>query len=136
MKRGTKLGLILGGSILVLAAVVIIGAAAFFLSRVSSGTERARATFKKQTAETVGTITNVSVTTSMRVYTYTYVVNGASYSGTYMVSRPKVDNNYRDKEGMKGKVCYDPSDPNSSDFQFADVFNSNGEKIVCGGTSP
>src|SRR6185436_9245718 len=99
MKPGTKLGLIFGGAILVLAFVVIIAGAAFFLSSVSSGTKRAREDFKKRTAETVGTITNVSLSSSSRVYTYTYSVNGVSYSGTYLGVRTKVDNNYRDKVG-------------------------------------
>lgn len=47
----------------------------------------------------------------------------------------KVENNYEEDVGRKVKVCYNPSDPNSSDFRFSDVYTSSGEKIVCGGTS-
>lgn len=136
MKSGTKFGLIFGGAILALGLVFIMATVAFSLLRMSSGTKQARETFKKRTGETVGTITNVSLSSSSRVYTYTYVVNGVSYSGTYLGVRTKADNNYRDREGMKVRVCYDPSDPSSSDFQFSDVYTSKGEKIVCGGVVP
>jgi len=134
MKTGTKLGLILGGSLLVVGFVVIAAIVGFTLFSMSSGTQRARELYKKRTAETEGAITNVSLSSASKIYTFKYVVNGVSYSGTWMTSRNKIENNYEKDIGRKGRICYDPSDPNSSNFTFSDLY-SNGERTNCGGTS-
>lgn len=135
MQPGTKFGLIIGGSILVLGFAGMIAIVSFTLFGVSSGTERARELFKKRTAETVGTITNVSLSTASKEYTYKYDVNGVTYHGTYQGVRSKVEKDYDKVVGKKITVCYDPSDPTSSDYLPSDVYISKGEKIVCGGTS-
>jgi hypothetical protein len=118
MKLGTKLGLIFGGIIFLFGLVILIAFVGFTLFGLSSATERSRAIYKKQTAETVGTITNVSLSSLGKIYTYKYVVNGVSYSATYTTSRSRIENDYERDVGRKGTVCYDPSDPHSSDFYY------------------
>lgn len=134
MKTGTKLFLIFGGIVLLI-IVSTVGYMALVMLGLNPGTTKSRELHKKRTAETVGTITNVSLNTSSKEYTYTYVVNGVSYTATYTSGRSKVEDNYRDRVGKKGQVCYDPSDPSSSDFWNHEYFLDKGNKIVCGGTS-
>jgi hypothetical protein len=131
MKPGTKLGLILGGSILVLGFVLIIATVGFTLLSMSVGTEHERELYKKRTAETEGIITNVSFKTSYKEYTYKYVVNGVSYSASYSGSSSRVEN--KKDVGKKGLVCYDPSDPSSSAFYHFE-FMKQGERKKCGGS--
>lgn len=135
MKTGTKIGLAFGGIALVLGFVFFIAFLGYAFFGISSGIEKSRESYKKQTAETAGTITNVRLNTSTKEYSYTYVVNGVSYSGVYQGGRSKVETNYNEKVGTKGLVCYDPSDPNSSSLYFSEFILSGdkkGEKFVCG----
>ena len=135
MKTGTKIGLILGGTLLVLGFAVIAAVVGFTIFSASSGTQRAREDFKKQTAGTDGTITNVSLSSASKIYTYKYVVNGVSYTGEWMTTRSKIENNYLKDIGRKGMVCYDPSAPGNSDFYYSDLYEygaKKGQKMVCG----
>lgn len=135
MKTGTKLGLILGGALLVIGFVVIAAGVAFTVFSVSSGTQRARELYKKRTGQTDGKITNVSLTTASKIYTFKYEINGTPYSGTQFGVRSKVENNYEKDVGKKVTVCYDPSDPSSSDFSWSEFYeygDKKGEKMICG----
>jgi hypothetical protein len=135
MKSETKLGLILGGILLVLGLAVSSVMVGFMLFRTSSATQKARADFKKQTAETVGSVTNVSLSSMSKTFTYKFDVNGTTYSGEWSTTRNKVEENYREKVGKKGIVCYDPSDPNNSDFYYSEFYeygSKKGERMVCG----
>ncbi len=137
MKKGTKIGLILGGVLLVVGFVSIAAVIAFTMFGMSAGTRRAREDFKKRTGQADGTITNVSLTTSSKLYTYKFAVNGVSYNGTYYGVRTKVETNYDKDVGRSGMVCYDPSNPNSSEFYFSAFYESGerkGERMTCGGS--
>lgn len=138
MKSGTKIFLIFGGifgGLVLLMIIVVVGFMGSKMLGLDSATARSRENYKKQTSETVGTITDVSLSSMSKTYTYTYIVNGTTYSRTYSASRNKVENNPREKVGKKGQVCYDPSDPSSSGFWNHEVFLDQGNKVTCGGTS-
>jgi hypothetical protein len=134
MKTGTKAMLIFGGAAFALALVSIIGVLAFTYFRVSRGTEKMRADYRKQTAAAVGTITNASLNTSNKEYTFQYVVNGVTYTGITTSGRTKTeDNSYRKLVGKKATVCYDPNDPNNSDFKLLEVLSPEDGKQKCFG---
>lgn len=74
---------------------------------------------KKQTAETVGTVYDASENFNHDssgggsiscVLRYEYTVNGKSYTGS--------NSSCAIRKGTKGKVCYEPSDPNNSSFSI------------------
>lgn len=79
-----------------------------------------RAEFKKQTAETTGTVTDYSQYSQPSKYgsstrsrlSFKFVVNGESYSATDGTSGAKSD------IGKQGKVCYEPSNPRNASFSF------------------
>jgi hypothetical protein len=123
MKTGTKIGLIGGGVLLFFGLIVIGGVVAFSLYSLSSGADRARVLYKKRTAETVGTITTAAIGTARSYnYTYKYVVNGVSYTGTDDGVRSPGDTSFRNRVGKQGHVCYDPSDPSSAGFYLYEYF--------------
>ena len=84
-------------------------------------TKRAVELNQKRTAETSGTITSYSEShtsgdkyrgsTTHSKYIYQYVVNGVTYTNEQ--SSGGVDEK---SKGSKVKVCFDPSDPKSSEF--------------------
>lgn len=136
MKTGTKIGLVVGGIAFIAVFVVIVAVAAFVFLGLGSGKvdEQAMATRRKRTAEAVGTITSVGLYRGTKEYRYSFVVNGVSHSGTWTTSRSKVENT-KDKEGVKVHVCYDPADPDNSDFNFSELEVSGdrkGQKRICG----
>lgn len=79
-----------------------------------------RAEFKKQTAETVGTITDYSSYSQPSKYgsstrstlSFKFVVDGKPYSTSDGTSASKSD------IGKQGKVCYEPSNPSNASFYF------------------
>jgi hypothetical protein len=101
--------------------IAIGGVVAITLVGMNSGTDRYREVTKKRTAETVGTVTNADIGTATTAnYTYEYVVNGVSHRGTNNGVRARGDSRFRDRVGKKGVVCYDPSEPDSSEFYFSE----------------
>lgn len=74
---------------------------------------------KKQTAETIGTVYGSSenfdhdstgggsIRCELR---YEYIVNGKSYSGS--------NSQCEKRKGVKGKVCYEPANPENSSFSL------------------
>lgn len=134
MKTGTKIGLIAGGAIFALGMLGIFGVLAFTYFNISRGTEKMREDYRKQTAATVGTLTNISLTSASKLYTYEYVVGGVKHTGTYWGSRSKVESEeYRKLIGKKATVCYDPNDPDNSDFKLLEVLSPDAEKQKCFG---
>jgi hypothetical protein len=91
----------------------------------------------KRSAETSGTITDVSHYKSSgsgkyggsgswsSTFTYQYEVNGVAYSAKDTRSG-KVDG----KNGLKVRVCYDPSDPKSAEFYYLE------DNKICGKLKP
>lgn len=105
----------------VLLMFIVFGIA--FVGIVYLGTSKVReiqAEFKKQTAETVGTVTDYSQYSQPSKYgsstrsrlSFKFVVNGESYSATDGTSASKSD------IGKQGKVCYEPSNPSNASFSF------------------
>ncbi len=111
--------------------VFIIGSGFFFffVSPMFSG-KRAVELNRKRTAETTGTITSYSVyrssgdkyrgSSTSHTYGYKYVVSDVSYDNEQSSGRGEKT------KGMKVKICYDPSDPKSSEFYYLD------ENKTCG----
>jgi hypothetical protein len=133
MTTKSKLLLIFGG--LFLSFFLLIIGSAFFMLFVSPifYTKRAVELNQKRSAETFGNITSVSeyrtsgdkyrgssVNTN---YEYEYIVNGVTYKGEQS-SGGKRGNEKR----LKVKVCYNPSDPNSSAFYRLE------DNKICGAT--
>lgn len=83
---------------------------------------------KKRTAETSGTVLTVSKYTSSRsktgggftsyTFEYEYAVNGVKYKASQQRSWEEKENEKQQRP--KVKVCYDPSDPNSSEFYYTE----------------
>lgn len=139
MKTGTKIGLIAGGVLLLFGLLVIGVVVAFTFYSVSSGTSRARELYKKRTAETVGTVKEARIGTGRNViYTYQYSVNGVSYTGEDFSTRAYGDNRYLTRVGKEGKVCYEPSDPGSSEFYLYEFMSDErrNQKPFCANTTP
>jgi hypothetical protein len=128
----TKSKLLLGFGILFLGMFVfIIGTAFFFLfvSPMFAG-KRAVELNLKRSAETSGTITSYSKTRS-RGDKYSGSSTSTTYRFQYFVNGVKCDNDQstgrgEKTQGMTVKVCYDPADPKSSEFYYAD------ENKTCG----
>jgi hypothetical protein len=135
--RFTQKGLFVG--CFVLFVVTFIGAIAAFLiwSHYSSQEwqrkhdEYLRESRKKRKAETVGTITNFKSTPSTgssMSYTHTvyyeFVVDGKSYSRSNSVGQIGIYGKHRN--GVQGKVCYEPSNPENAYFSLKE------ENRVCG----
>ena len=74
---------------------------------------------QRQSAEAAGTITLVEKKSRGNgipdsVFTYTYVVNGVSYSESRTLGAySKSSDSYK---GLEVKVCYNPLDPHDSNF--------------------
>lgn len=136
MKSGTKLGLIIGGVILAVGFLGIAVIAGFAYYTMTAGTEKMRADYRKQTAATVGTLTDMSLTSASKIYTYKYEVNGVSYTATFNGVRTKAENRNDSQQyiGKKATVCYDPYDPNNSDFKFLEILSPNEPKSRCFGS--
>lgn len=79
-----------------------------------------REEFKKQTAETTGTVTDYSEYSEPSKYgsstrsklSFKFVVGGETYSATDGTKGAKSD------IGKQGKVCYEPSNPRNASFSF------------------
>ncbi len=111
--------------------VFIIGTGifAFFLLPHFAG-KRAVEENHKRTAETSGTITSVSryhssgdkYRGSSTSWTtgYQYIVNGVTYTAEGSKGGEST------KSGLKVKICYDPSDPKSSEFYYLE------DNKICG----
>ena len=90
---------------------------------------RIRETNQRQSAETFGIVTQVNKVLKGKSYdaeyTYMYDVKGVSYK------KSKISGGYSPSadayKGIKVKVCYNPSDPNDSDFYTEKSF-----KQICG----
>lgn len=139
MQIGTKIGLIGAGILLVFGLIVFGSIAAFTLYTMKTGTDRARELYKKRTAETEGTITNVRDGTGRNViYTYRYSVNGTAHSGEYFGTRTPGDNRHLARVGKRGHVCYEPGDPASSEFYSYEYSPrvEDGGKPVCAKPAP
>lgn len=106
------------------ALLFIIGSAAFmFFVMPQIGAKRAVELNQKRTAETSGTITSYSESRSSgdkyrgssthTKYSFEYVVNGVTYKNEQSWGRGG-----EKSRGVKGKVCYDPADPKSSEFYY------------------
>lgn len=108
---------------LALVAAVLFGTAFF------CGSDR-----KKQTAQTSGVVTetgyetkktrkkgnrNRKTKTTKRVFeiVYRYTVNGVEYESDNDKDESGAENNYR--AGTQGTVCYDPNDPENSEFHLS-----------------
>lgn len=108
------------------AFVLIIGSAFFtiFILPMWAG-NRAVELNKKRSAETVGTFTYVNVQRrrlektggggTSYTYYYKYTVNDVLYEGDQSTSGG-ITNEEQKNGGVKVKVCYDPSNPKSSEF--------------------
>ncbi|HRH43317.1 MAG TPA: DUF3592 domain-containing protein [Pyrinomonadaceae bacterium] len=133
MTTKSKLFFIFGGLFL-LFFLFVLGSGVFFLfvNPMISGNRMAEL-HRKRTAETFGTITSLSQyrskgdkyrgSTFNSTFGYQYVVNNVTYNGEKMSSGSNDDEK---KRGLKVKVCYDPSDPKSSDFYYPE------ENKTCG----
>jgi hypothetical protein len=123
MTTKSKLFLIFGiffaGSLL-----FIVGSAfVMFFILPQIGAKKAVELNQKRTAETSGTITSYSESRSSgdkyrgsstsRTYGFKYVVNGVEFSNSQSSGKGG-----EKSRGVKGKVCYDPADPQSSEFYY------------------
>ncbi len=121
-----KSKLLLGfGAIFLGMFVFIVGSILFvFFVMIPMAGKRAVELNQKRSAETSGTITSYSKTTSRgdkysgssttTTYSFQYVVNGVKYDNTQSTGRGEKT------QGMTVKVCYDPADPKSSAFYYAE----------------
>lgn len=125
MTAKSKLFLVFGGAFLIIFILIIgSGLFMFFVAPMLSGKKRAELN-QKRTAETIGTITTLSQfrsqgdkyrgSTFNSTFGYQYVVGGVTYNGERQTSGSNDDEK---KKGLKIKVCYDPSDPKSSQFYY------------------
>ncbi len=122
----TKSKLLLGFGVLFLGMFVFIIGSFFFMFFVTipMAGKRAVELNIKRSAETSGTITSYSKTSSRgdkyrgssttTTYSFQYFVNGVKYDNTQSTGRGEKT------QGMKVKVCYDPADPKSSEFYYAE----------------
>ncbi len=125
MTTKSKLFIIFG--IIFLGMFIFIIGSGFFILFVSPMIygKRAVELNRERSAETSGTIISVSQyrssgdkyrgSTFNSTYKYQYVVSGVTYDKEQMESGRNGDDK---KKGLKVKVCYDPSDPKSSEFYY------------------
>jgi len=90
---------------------------------------------QKRSGETSGTITSVSQYRSSSsgkyggsgylssTYIYQYVVNGVTYNADKQSAGRDGDGK---KQGLRVKICFDPSDPKSSEFYYLE------DNKICG----
>ncbi len=128
----TKSKLLLGFGVLFVGMFVFIIGSGFFFFFVSPMLAGKRAVERnlKRSAETSGTITSYSKTHS-RGDKYSGPSTTTTYSFQYIVDGVKYDNeqstgNGEKTQGMKVKVCYEPSNPKSAEFYYMD------ENKTCG----
>ncbi|CAN5851882.1 hypothetical protein BH20ACI4_BH20ACI4_15640 [soil metagenome] len=124
MTAKSKLFLIFGGLFLSV-FVFIIGSAGYLIFVfIPKSLERTAELNKKRSAETSGTITSLSQfrsddrdtgQTFNSTFSYQYVVGGVTYNGKKLLDGKDDDGK---KQGLKVKVCYDSSDPQSSEFYY------------------
>ncbi len=105
--------------------IFLIGSAGYlFFVFIPKSLERTAELNKKRSAETSGTITSLSQfrsddrdtgQTFNSTFSYQYVVGGVTYNGKQLLDGKDDDGK---KQGLKVKVCYDPSDPQSSEFYY------------------
>jgi hypothetical protein len=135
MTTKSKLFLIFGLFFMAM-IVFVIGSGVFFIFVMPQmAAKRAVELNQKRSAETFGTITSVSLYRSSNsgkyggsgslssTYTYQYVVNGVTYNAENQHAGSESD---RKKQGLKVKVCYDPSDAKSSEFYYLE------DNKICG----
>lgn len=124
MKNKTIIWLIGGISGFIILAVIIFVAA--FYSLFIFSLNRVGESAKKRTAETVGTMTDFSETVdtsqppsvSTKLH-YEFVVDGKRYEARTESSKSVY------LKGKKVKVCYEPSNPENSDYHLD-------ENKICG----
>ena len=58
--------------------VAVVGVAMFMFFGMNSATQRMRAEYKNQTAMADGIITNVSLSSSSKIYKYEFTINGVT----------------------------------------------------------
>jgi|GEM_PF-6358457 len=141
MTDKSKIFLVFGvvfGVVFLTTVVLIIGSGVFTVFVLPQmNAKRAVELNLKRSAETSGTITDVSQYKSSNsgkyggsgswssTYTYQYEVNGVTYNAED--SRPGKDDG---KKGLKVRVCYDPSDPKSSELYYLE------DNKICGKLMP
>lgn len=108
-------------AVVVLSMFLVFGVAFVGILYIGfSVTNDIQANFKRQTAETVGTMTDYSTSSQPSKYGssttsklgFKFVVNGETYYGIDGTSASKSD------IGKQGKVCYEPSNPRNASFYF------------------
>lgn len=107
--------------------IIGIGVFSFFIAP-QLGAKKAAELNKKRTSETSGKVLSVSKYTSSRsktgggftsyTFDYEYVVNGVNYKGSQQRSWEEKENEKQQRSNVK--VCYDPSEPKSSEFYYTE----------------